>query len=86
MRRAKTAKNSSLPLCQDLTRPPYTNESGIKTQQEATKTNPCGTPTIHQENENPSNATARLKENPYDGNVIGVGADFAKKTQVTKGA
>ena len=28
-----------------------------------------------------SNAAARLKDNPYQGNLIGVGADFAKETQ-----
>ena len=28
-----------------------------------------------------SNAALRLKDNPYAGNVIGIGADFAKKTQ-----
>ena len=28
-----------------------------------------------------SNAAARLKDNPYRGNLIGVGADFAKETQ-----
>ena len=28
-----------------------------------------------------SNAASRLKDNPYAGNVIGIGADFAKKTQ-----
>ena len=28
-----------------------------------------------------SNAVARLKGNPYQGNLIGIGADFAKETQ-----
>ena len=28
-----------------------------------------------------ANAAARLKGNPYNGNIIGIGADFAKKTQ-----
>ena len=28
-----------------------------------------------------SNAAARLKDNPYQGNLIGIGADFAKETQ-----
>ena len=28
-----------------------------------------------------SNAAARLKDNPFQGNLIGIGADFAKKTQ-----
>ena len=28
-----------------------------------------------------SNAAARLKDNPYQGNLIGVGGDFAKETQ-----
>lgn len=28
-----------------------------------------------------SNAAARLKDNPFHGNLIGIGADFAKKTQ-----
>ena len=28
-----------------------------------------------------SNAAVRLKDNPYQGNLIGVGADFAKETQ-----
>ena len=28
-----------------------------------------------------SNAAARLKDNPYQGKLIGVGADFAKETQ-----
>ena len=28
-----------------------------------------------------SNAAARLKDNPYQGNLIGVGADFTKETQ-----
>ena len=28
-----------------------------------------------------SNAAARIKDNPFQGNLIGIGADFAKRTQ-----
>ena len=28
-----------------------------------------------------ANTTARLKGNPYNGNIIGIGADFVKKMQ-----
>ena len=33
-----------------------------------------------------SNAIARLKDNPFRENVIGIDADFAKRTRTMKGA
>ena len=54
---------------------------GRKTQHEETKTHLCGFFKTHRQSEDSWNSAAKLKGNPYNGNIIGIGADFAKKTQ-----
>ena len=62
------------------TRTPHLNVRR-KTQHEETKTNPCGFFKINRQSDFLANAAAKLKGNAYNGNIIGIGADFAKKTQ-----